>query len=54
MELLLRRRVAPDPVSSFFKEKVSSSERHMWAHVKAAAAKKSIFYWFYNFFLKAF
>ena len=26
-------------VSLFFKEKVSSSERHKWAHVKAAAAK---------------
>ena len=36
--------VTPDPVSSLFKEKVSSSERHMWAHVKAAATKKSIFY----------
>ena len=45
IELLLRKRVAPDPVSSFCKEKVSSSERHMWAHVKAAAAKKFIFYW---------
>ena len=53
IELLLRKRVAPDPVSSFFKEKVSSSERHMWIHVKAAAAKKSILYWFYTYVLKA-
>ena len=45
--------VAPDPVSSLFKEKVSSSERHMWAHVKAAATKMSILYWFYNYFLQA-
>ena len=53
IELFIRKKVAPDPVSSFCKEKVSSSERHMWAHVKAAAAKKSIFYWFYIYFLKA-
>ena len=51
--LLLRKRVAPDPVSLFFKEKVSSSERHMWVHLKAAAANKSILYWFYNYLLKA-
>ena len=53
IELLLRKRVAPDPVSSFFKEKVSSSERHMWAHVKAAATNMWIFCWFYSYLLKA-
>jgi hypothetical protein len=44
---------APNQVSSFFKETVSSSERHMWAHVKAAATEMSIFYWFYKYLLEA-
>ena len=53
MELLLRKMGHASPVSSFFKEKISSSERHMWAHVKAAATKQSILYWFYSYVLNA-
>ena len=52
-ELLLRKMGHASSVSSFFKEKISFSERHMWVHVKAAAPKKSIFYWFYMYVLKA-
>ena len=53
LELLLRKIGHASPVSSFFKEKISSSERHMWVHVKAAASKKSMLYWFYKYCLKA-
>jgi hypothetical protein len=41
------------PFSLFFKEKASSTDRHMWVHVKAAATKMLIFYWFYSYFLPA-
>jgi hypothetical protein len=34
------------PFSLFFKEKVSSTERHMWVHVKAAATTMLISNWF--------
>ena len=35
------------------KEKKNRSERHEWLHRKAAAAKMSIFRWFYRYFLTA-
>ena len=37
----------------FWKEKISSSERHEWVHRKAAAEKMAIFRWFYTYFLTA-